>query len=75
MKLLEFRAYDEFSEQTRTVHLDPLAVASVVETETRRAYGGYFPVCRVTMRGGETFVLHDGNRRVARDINDARAGD
>jgi hypothetical protein len=63
-------AFDLWSDgpERRRVHIHPAEVASVVETEDRRAYGGWNQVALITMRNGEKFKVRDDARRVAPQI-------
>jgi hypothetical protein len=54
------------------VHIDPAAVAAVVESERRRA-GIPVPVALVTLPTGQEFIVEDLGRDVATHIREARA--
>jgi hypothetical protein len=55
------------------VHIDPAAVATVVESQRRRA-GILVPVALVTLSTGQEFTVEDPGRDVARRIREARGG-
>ncbi len=74
--MLTFDIYPEdlTGRPAERVHVDPACVASVRETERRRAYGGYSPVAVLTMHDGERFVVYDGARAAARQVAEAQRG-
>jgi hypothetical protein len=53
------------------VHIDPVAVAAVVESD-RRGAGVPVPVALVTLSTGQEFTVEDPGRDVARRIWEAR---
>lgn len=67
--------YTVFSDDSsdREVYVDPLEVASVVNTEDRRAYGGWSQVAVIHMRNGARHKVYDEARTVGREIADAKA--
>jgi hypothetical protein len=52
-------------------HIDPAAVATLVESRRRRA-GAPVPVALVTLSTGQEFTVEDPGRDVARRIWEAR---
>jgi hypothetical protein len=70
--VLTFTLFCEDRGDRRTVHIDPAAVASVEETERRRAFGGWHQVAVITLTTGDKHVVEDGARRAARQIDEAK---
>ena len=72
--MLEFKLWgDDRDVDGRPVLVDPAFVASVVETERRRAYGGYSPVAVIRMADGAEHVVYDEARSAGRLVSLAKA--
>jgi hypothetical protein len=71
--MLTFTLYDEDTRgPSRSVHIDPAAVASVEEDLRRPAFGGWWQVAVITLANGERFVVADGARTAARLVREAK---
>jgi hypothetical protein len=71
--MLEFNLYrdDPYARSLEVVYINPLHVASVVETERRPMDRGYQSVAVVHLVTGEKHVVYDGARKVASQIRKA----
>lgn len=73
MTMLEFNLFrdDCYSSRIDVVHVNPSAVASVVETERRPMDRGWQSVAVIHLVTGEKHVVYDGARQVAKQIQKA----
>lgn len=69
--MLEFTLFDCEERHFHKVHINPAAVASVEETDRRRAYGFNQPCAVIRLVTGESHVVYDHNRDVAKKIGEA----
>lgn len=69
--MLEFKTWDEDS-KSQTVWVDPSCVASVLETDYRRGYGGYSSVAIIRLNDGKEYMVQDPSRTTAKVINAAK---
>jgi hypothetical protein len=72
--MLTFSLYtaDDHERSHGVVHIDPIAVVAVEETERRPAFGGGNQVAVITLATGDKYIVEDGARRVARGIAEAK---
>lgn len=67
--MLEFSLWDDDERHiSRRVHINTAAVASVEETERRKAYGFFQPVAVIRLVTGEEHIVYDYARNVAKTI-------
>ncbi len=69
--MLIFTFFFEDPQAVAEVHINPVAVTRVVESQRRRA-GIFVPVARVRVTTGLEFTVEDPGRDVARRIREAR---
>jgi hypothetical protein len=73
--MLTFALYREGRQDAdRQVHIDPLAVAWVIETERRPPDAGRLQVAVLALSTGEVFIVEDGARTAARRVRQAKEG-
>jgi hypothetical protein len=72
--MLTFNLYtaDDSERSHGVVHIDPIAVIAVEETERRAAFGGWYQVAVITLATGDKYVVEDEVRRAAREIAEAK---
>ena len=70
--MLSFALYHRDYDVRATVHIDPAAVVSIVETSDRRAYSGSQEIAVIHLATGEKHTVCDEGRRVSRSIETAR---
>lgn len=72
--MLTFTLYtaDDYERSRRVVHVDPLAVVSVEESERRPAFGGWHQVAVLILSTGDKHIVEDSSRRAAKQIREAR---
>ena len=72
--MLTFNLYtaDDSERAHGVVHLDPIAVIAVEETERRPAFGGWYQVAVNTLATGDKYVVEDEARSAAWEIADAK---
>jgi hypothetical protein len=68
MNQLRYRIWNSDDVHAGELVVDPLFVASVVETVRRRAYGGNNNVAVIRLSDGKEFTVCDDARRVALEI-------
>ena len=67
---MTFTFFSEDPHAAAEVHIDPAAVATVVESQRRRA-GILVPVALVTLSTGQEFTVEDPARDVAKRTREA----
>jgi hypothetical protein len=60
--------------ESETVHINPLAVSTVVDSSARKSgSAAWLPIAIITLLHGGTFTVHDPDRTAAASIAAAQA--
>lgn len=59
--------------EPETVHINPLAVSTVLEQEHRHGNGELHKVAAITLTHGGRFIVEDDDRSAAQSIAEAQA--
>lgn len=68
--MIHLKKINEHDERkTDDIFINPDDISSIVDTSFRSLYGGSFPITRVNMKNGDSFLVNESPLLISRKIN------